>query len=129
MVNSAPVATPNTASVTEDLTLSASGNVITDVAADSDANLDPITVSAVNGVSGNVGNAIAGTYGTLTLNANGSYSYVLNNAGAAVQGLGATEISYRHFHLHGFGRPRRRGKRGLDLDADRNGARRQRSGG
>ena len=92
-LNSAPVATPNTASVTEDTTLSASGNVITDVPADSDVNGDPIAVSAVNGASANVGAAIAGTYGTLTLNADGSYSYALNNASAAVQGLGATETA------------------------------------
>ena len=92
-LNSAPVATPNAASVTEDTTLSASGNVITNAPADSDVNGDPLAVSAVNGASANVGTAVAGTYGTLTLNANGSYSYVLNNASAAVQGLGATETA------------------------------------
>src|ERR1700730_2848704 len=84
-LNSAPVATPNTASVTEDTTLSASGNVITNVPADSDVNGDPIAVSAVNGASANVGAAIAGTYGTLTLHAHGSYSYALHNA--SVEGL------------------------------------------
>jgi YVTN family beta-propeller protein/VCBS repeat-containing protein len=36
---------------------------------------DTLTVSAVNGQSGNVGHALAGTYGTVTLNADGSYSY------------------------------------------------------
>jgi VCBS repeat-containing protein len=35
----------------------------------------PLSVSAVNGSSANVGHAIATTYGKLTLNANGSYSY------------------------------------------------------
>ena len=79
--------------MTEDTTLSASGNVITNAPADSDLNGDPIAVSAVNGASANVGAAVVGVYGTLTLNANGSYSYVLNNASAAVQGLGATETA------------------------------------
>jgi len=36
-------------------------------------------------VAGNVGISIAGSYGHLTLNANGSYSYALNNA--SVEGL------------------------------------------
>lgn len=33
----------------------------------------------------------AGAYGTLTLNADGTYSYALNNSLSAVQGLGAGE--------------------------------------
>ena len=33
----------------------------------------------------------AGLYGTLTLDANGNYTYVLNNALPAVQGLGVGE--------------------------------------
>jgi VCBS repeat-containing protein len=33
-------------------------------------------VSAINGLSDNVGHAVAGEFGTLTLNADGSYSYV-----------------------------------------------------
>ena len=36
---------------------------------------------------GTVGSGLAGAYGTLTLNANGSYSYVLNNANPTVQAL------------------------------------------
>ena len=44
-------------------------------------------VSAVNGTAANVGTAIAGTYGTLTLNANGTYSFALNNSSPAVQAL------------------------------------------
>jgi len=99
VVDTPPVATPNTASVTEDFdndgitagtqTL-ASGNVITDATADSDINGNPIAVSAVNGGAGNVGASVAGTYGTLVVNANGSYTYTLNNALPSVQSLGAT---------------------------------------
>src|SRR5258708_22373296 len=34
-----------------------------------------LSVSAVNGLSDNVGHSVAGEFGTLTLNADGSYSY------------------------------------------------------
>ena len=40
---------------------------------------DTLTVTAVNGQSDDVGQTLAGNYGTLTLNANGSYSYVAND--------------------------------------------------
>jgi VCBS repeat-containing protein len=36
----------------------------------------PLSVVAVNGAGTDVGNAVAGAYGTLTLNAEGSYSYM-----------------------------------------------------
>ncbi|MEA2874671.1 MAG: large repetitive protein, partial [Hyphomicrobiales bacterium] len=99
VVDTPPVATPNAASVTEDFDNDggtagtqtfASGNVITDATADSDINGNPIAVSAVNGGAGNVGASVAGTYGTLVVNASGSYTYTLNNALPSVQSLGAT---------------------------------------
>ena len=34
-----------------------------------------------------VGNAISGSYGSFTINSNGSYSYAINNADSAVQTL------------------------------------------
>ncbi|TGT32073.1 VCBS domain-containing protein, partial [Mesorhizobium sp. M8A.F.Ca.ET.165.01.1.1] len=45
------------------------------------------SVSAVNGSAGNVGNDLVGTYGTLHLNSDGSYSYTLDNGLASVQAL------------------------------------------
>ena len=50
------------------------------------------TVSLVNGVAANVGSAVTGTYGAVTINADGSYSYALNNADPDTQALaqGAT---------------------------------------
>lgn len=42
---------------------------------------------AGSGTSGSVGNALTGTYGALTLNADGSYTYVVNNTNPAVQAL------------------------------------------
>ena len=41
---------------------------------------DTLIVSAVDGLASDVGHAVAGTYGTLTLNADGSYSYVANQS-------------------------------------------------
>ncbi len=51
---------------------------------DTDRDSDTLTIASVSDTGGSVapGAALAGTYGTLTLNANGSYSYVADNAGA-----------------------------------------------
>jgi VCBS repeat-containing protein len=90
-INDAPVATNDTGSVNEDATLSVSngsGDIIdnNDTDADDSASL---VVSAVriggvegSGTAGTVGQALTGTYGQLTLNANGSYSYVANQDAA-----------------------------------------------
>jgi VCBS repeat-containing protein len=64
-----------------------SGNVLTN---DTDIdNGDSRTVSAITG--GTLGVPLAGAYGSVTLNANGSYSYVLNNSHASVQNLKSGE--------------------------------------
>ena len=73
---------------------SAAGNVLTnDLDVDSG---DTKTVVAVNGEAPNVGQPLIGTYGTLTLLANGSWSYALNNAdpdtNALAQGQTATDV-------------------------------------
>ncbi|MEN0107345.1 MAG: VCBS domain-containing protein, partial [Pseudomonas sp.] len=63
------------------------GNVLSN---DSDPDGTPLTVTAIQtsgGTVGTVGQVLNGLYGTLTLNANGSYSYVVNNSLPAVQAL------------------------------------------
>jgi VCBS repeat-containing protein len=45
----------------------------------------PRTVTEVDGSAGNVGHPVAGTYGTLFLNADGSFSYIANPAFDALQ--------------------------------------------
>src|SRR5262249_18316208 len=81
-----------------------SGNVLGN---DTDVDVgDTHTVSAVNGSAANVGANLAGTYGTLHLNSDGSYSYTLDNSKAAVQQLaeGATVtdvFSYTNADNHG----------------------------
>src|SRR5690606_18332548 len=61
----------------------ATGNVLSN---DTDVDTgDSKTVSAIAG--GTVGVARTGTYGSLTLNADGSYSYAVNNANSTVNAL------------------------------------------
>ncbi len=63
-----------------------SGNVL---ANDTDVDTqDILTVSQVNDLSSNVGQAVRGIYGTITINANGSYSYQLDTKNPIVQTLG-----------------------------------------
>ena len=89
-------------SVTEDGPLVADGNVLTG-SGGADANTSDgvadvagadgahVTAVAFGGTAGTVGTALAGAYGSLTLNADGSYSYALDNGNALVQGLDKTE--------------------------------------
>ena len=97
--NDGPVAVADAATTGENTT--ASGNVL---ANDSDADAsDVLTVSAVNGSAANVGSAVAGTYGTLTLNADGSWSYVPNAAAnaLAVGETGSDSFTYTVSDGHG----------------------------
>ncbi|HET7868354.1 MAG TPA: Ig-like domain-containing protein, partial [Burkholderiaceae bacterium] len=88
--NDGPLAVADTAAVAENFTLgvSAAGGVLTNDT-DRDAG-DTRSVSAVSfGAStGTVGAALAGTYGTLTLNADGSYSYTADSSAAHALGVG-----------------------------------------
>src|SRR5882724_3172895 len=92
--NDAPVAAADVNTVPDD-TASVSGNVL---ANDSDVDKsDVLAVSAVDGSADNVGTAIEGIYGTLQLNANGSYSYTPDDSKTAVQALGAGETATDEF--------------------------------
>src|SRR6185369_8195595 len=88
--NDAPVAVADIAAVKEDTNAGgqpnpATGNVLTN---DGDVDTsDTHTVTEVNGSGGGVNADVAGTYGTLHLNANGSYTYTLDNTNPAVQAL------------------------------------------
>jgi VCBS repeat-containing protein len=66
------------------------------LANDTDADRDALTVSGVTfgGVSGNVGSALTGTYGTLVLKADSSYSFVADQAAATalVAGQSGTDV-------------------------------------
>ncbi|MCZ4279569.1 DUF5801 domain-containing protein [Kiloniella laminariae] len=76
----------NTAdAVQEDLDTTAVGNVLTND--DQGADGAVVTTTA----------AMVGTYGTVTIDANGDYTYVLNNGAANVQALAAGEVVYDSF--------------------------------
>ena len=91
-INDSPVAVADTASATEaggigngTVGTNPSGNVLTNDTDPDTGSGDTKTVSAISG--GNVGIVRHGNYGDLALNADGSYSYTLNNENSSVQAL------------------------------------------
>jgi VCBS repeat-containing protein len=62
---------------------------------------DSLVVSAVNGLSANVGHSVAGTYGNLTLNGDGSYAYVNTNMLLPPGGAAQDIFSYTVNNGHG----------------------------
>lgn len=88
IVDDAPVAKPDTAEITEDAAdNTVSGNVVTNDALGADVQANPVTAVGFAGTAGIVGSALAGAYGKLTLNADGSYTYELDNSNPAVNAL------------------------------------------
>jgi VCBS repeat-containing protein len=80
-VNDAPVARDDMLATTENTSINGSVLISNGNGADSDPDGDPLTVSAVNGVAGAVGSAVAGSNGgSFTIAANGSYSFVPGTA-------------------------------------------------
>ncbi|MBK7421933.1 MAG: tandem-95 repeat protein [Propionivibrio sp.] len=92
-VNDAPVAVADTNSISEDSGVAATGNVLpndTDIDHGALLNVSGVVAgTATSAPSGNLGSGVAGSFGTLTLNADGSYSYALANTNPAVQALAA----------------------------------------
>ena len=100
VVDDVPTAVNDVDAVTEDGPTVATGNVVSGVdggfgpdANASDGAADTRGADGFGSIAwtGAVGNTVAGTYGTLTIDAAGNYSYQLNNSLAAVQGLSAGE--------------------------------------
>jgi T1SS-143 domain-containing protein len=98
IIDDVPVANADTDSVTEDGPLVADGNVLTG-SGGTDANTDDgvgdvfgadgaaVSAVAFGATTGTLGSPLAGAYGTLTLSADGSYSYTLDNTNPLVQAL------------------------------------------
>ncbi|MFN2201851.1 MAG: VCBS domain-containing protein, partial [Caldilineaceae bacterium] len=81
--------------VVEDGDPTASGSVLSN---DTDVdNGAVLTVAAVNGNSTNVGIAVTGTYGSVIINSDGSYTYTLDNADPDTQALGQGEVVTEEF--------------------------------
>ncbi|MFO1264312.1 MAG: retention module-containing protein [Rhodoferax sp.] len=79
ILDDAPKAVADTGSITEDATPNTlTGNVLTNDSVGADTNTKPVTASA---------GTINLTYGTLNLQADGNYTYTLNNANATVNAL------------------------------------------
>ncbi len=66
------------------------GNVLsndTDVDAGDSRAVNAVAAGAVGSASGNVGSSVTGTYGSITINAGGSYQYNVDNTNPNVQAL------------------------------------------
>jgi VCBS repeat-containing protein len=99
-INDIPVANDDIAGV-------AKGRVITADAQhgllvnDGDLDGDGLSVSEVNGSAANVGHAVAGTFGSLTVNADGSYSYDANKGNLPPQIVAQDSFTYTASDGHG----------------------------
>ncbi len=119
-VDRAPAAANSTATDAAGSTISttAANGVLTSA---SDLDGDNLTVSAVSDAShgsGTVGTSLAGTYGHLTLNANGSYSYVADNTAAISGAPTGSACSFAGcLQLHGERWQRRHDERVADHHA------------
>ncbi len=97
VTNPVPVAQDNTGAVSEDGPLSESGNLLTDddgFGVDTDPDGDPLSVVEIQaGVTSETDPTkdVAGQYGSLNWDTDGSYSYTLDNGNPLVQALGAGE--------------------------------------
>ena len=95
--NSAPVAVADAGAVNEDATLDVAASGVLGNDTDVDSN-DILAVSAIrtgsetgSGTSGSLGSALTGAYGDVTMNADGSYAYIANNAAALAAGAQVTD--------------------------------------
>ncbi|WP_217622061.1 VCBS domain-containing protein [Cobetia marina] len=94
ILDTAPEAKADTRNIGEDTTTALDGNVINGASDTADTlGADATTVTAVDGnaVTADAAAVVTGDYGTLTLEADGSYSYVLDTTNAEVQSLDANQ--------------------------------------
>ncbi|MCK1709732.1 MULTISPECIES: Ig-like domain-containing protein [unclassified Bradyrhizobium] len=81
------------------LSISASQGVL---ANDTDPDVhDHLAVSSVNGSASNVGHVVKGTYGSLTLSADGSYAYIANKGALPSQIVAQDTFNYTVSDGHG----------------------------
>lgn len=96
-----PTALPDSNGVAKGSTISvtASAGVLSN---DSDPDIhDHLVVGAVNGLTANVGHEVKGTYGSLTLNADGSYAYTANKGALPAQIVAQDTFNYTVSDGHG----------------------------
>ena len=87
--NDAPVTTVDTAGASKDAVLPATGNVLTN---DTDKDAGTVLhVTQIDGTPVTEPTVLVGTYGTLTINPDGSYSYLVNTGNPLVSALAPTQ--------------------------------------
>ncbi|MGX1360759.1 Ig-like domain-containing protein [Bradyrhizobium elkanii] len=99
--NDNPTANPDSNGVAKGTTLSvaASAGVLTN---DTDPDVhDHLAVSSVNGTPASVGHVVKGTYGSLTLSADGSYAYIANKGALPSQLVAQDTFKYTVSDGHG----------------------------
>jgi VCBS repeat-containing protein len=89
IVDDVPLAANDAASITEDAAPSTVSGAVkaNDANGADDANGVPVTGVSFGGTAGSLGSPLAMTYGSIVVNADGSYTYTLDNANPAVQRL------------------------------------------
>jgi len=90
-VNDIPVAANDTGSIAEDQAGSATGNVLTNDTDVDTHDTHSVTALSFNGSPATVGVPLTTAYGTMTLNANGAWSYTVDNTKSVVQALAVGE--------------------------------------
>lgn len=101
--NDAPIAVADSNGTAKNttLTVSASAGVLGN---DTDPDIhdhDDLFVSQVNGAAGGVGHAVKGTYGSLTMNADGSYAYAANKGALPAKIVAQDTFDYTVADGHG----------------------------
>ncbi len=99
-VNDAPVAVDDTNTTDEDTTLTVlTGTVYSLLHNDFDVDGDTLTVTGIrtgtesgSGTTGSLGSSLAGTYGHLTLNSDGGYTYVADMATSLAVGATVNDV-------------------------------------
>ncbi|WP_323752054.1 DUF5801 repeats-in-toxin domain-containing protein [Marinobacter sp.] len=82
-----PQAADDATSISEDGTASVTGDVLANDELGADAQTNPVAGVGFGGTAGTVGNSLSGQFGDLTLNADGTYTYALDNDNASVNAL------------------------------------------
>jgi T1SS-143 domain-containing protein len=87
VIDDVPQAANDTGTIVEDGANPLTGNVLTNDKLGADTQTNPVVEVGFGATLGTIGTALSGAYGQLTLNADGTYSYKLDNDNAAVNAL------------------------------------------
>ncbi|MFD1007728.1 immunoglobulin-like domain-containing protein [Oceanisphaera ostreae] len=97
VIDDVPQAANDTGTIVEDGANPLTGNVLTNDKLGADTQTNPVVEVGFGATSGTIGTALSGAYGQLTLNADGTYSYQLDNTNVTVNGLKDGDILTEEF--------------------------------